>query len=81
MVAHESLHSRFLSGESGIVSKLDFQKAYDRVDWLFLDFVLQRMGCGDSWRSLMCSYVASAHLSVLVNGSPKGFFRMEKGIR
>lgn len=76
------IHSRFLSRESGVVCKLDFQKAYDRVDWSFLVYVLQQMGCGDQWRNLIHSCVTSVHLSVLVNGSPKRFFpewRRESG--
>lgn len=39
VVAHQSLHLKFISGDPDIVCKLDFQKSYDRVDWCFLHFI------------------------------------------
>lgn len=80
-MAHKCVDSKFCSGEVGVVCKLDFQKAYDNVDWSFLDYVLGRMGFGNVWRRWMSTCLSSAHMSVLVNGSPKGLFRMEKGVR
>lgn len=81
IVAHECLDSKFVSGEAGVVCKLDFQKAYDNVSWSFLDYVLQRMDFRDYRWIWMRSCLSSAHLFVLVNGSRKGFYRMEKGVR
>lgn len=30
-------------------SKLDLEKAYDRIDWNFLDCILERKGFGAKW--------------------------------
>jgi hypothetical protein len=35
VAAHELVHSVHKSGEGGVVIKLDFEKAYDRVSWSF----------------------------------------------
>jgi hypothetical protein len=37
---HEVIHFVHSHGESGVVLKLDYEKAYDRVDWSFLDSML-----------------------------------------
>nr|XP_025611773.1 uncharacterized protein LOC112705129 [Arachis hypogaea] len=63
------------------IIKLDFQKAYDRVRWSFVDVVLQKMGFGQRWRSWVKECVSTATMSVLVNGSPSKPFKMERGLR
>ena len=41
-MAHEIVHSINKSGEKGVVIKLDYEKAYDRVSWPFLfDMLLE----------------------------------------
>jgi hypothetical protein len=42
--AHEIIHGAIRSGEKGVVLKLDYEKAYDRVTWKFLDEML-----GEGW--------------------------------
>jgi hypothetical protein len=33
-----------------LIFKVDFEKAYDSVDWGFLDYMLCRFGFGVKWR-------------------------------
>ena len=35
----------------GVISKLDLEKAYDHVNWRFMDYILLRMGFDAKWRS------------------------------
>lgn len=79
IVAHESLYSKFIFGEAGIVCKLDFQKVDYRVDWSFLDFVIRRMGFSDWCQSWICACVNSAHLFYLSEWESKRILQDEEG--
>jgi hypothetical protein len=41
------------TGKDCLIFKVDFEKAYDSVDWNFLDYMLQRFGFGPKWRVWM----------------------------
>lgn len=62
MIANECLKDRRLSGRSGIICKLDLEKAYDHVNWSFLDYILLRISFRAKWRSLIL-FVSSWPLS------------------
>lgn len=42
VILHEVLHELKMSHKSGIILKLDFEKAYDKVQWCFLFDVLRK---------------------------------------
>ncbi|GKV09903.1 hypothetical protein SLEP1_g21337 [Rubroshorea leprosula] len=61
--------------------KIDFEKAYDKVSWRFLDFMMQKMGFSNSWRKWIMECLRSSMVLVLVNGSPTRQFSMSRGLR
>lgn len=68
--ASECIEDQIRSGRPGVICKLDMEKAYDRVNWEFLFYILGRFGFGDRWRTWMWRCFSLASFSVLVNGVP-----------
>lgn len=62
LVANECLDAVPKNGEKSVLRKLDLEKAYDRVNWKFLDYMLIRMGFGNKWkRSMKKCYGTAAY--------------------
>jgi hypothetical protein len=84
LAAYETLHtmhSRMWGKVGHMAVKLDMSKAYDRVEWDFLEAVMHRMGFEGRWIRLIMMCVKSVSYGVLVNGSPTGRIIPSKGIR
>ncbi|WKA09802.1 hypothetical protein VitviT2T_027421 [Vitis vinifera] len=81
LIANEVVDEKRRSGEEGVVFKIDFEKAYDHVDWGFLDHVLQRKGFSQKWRSWMRGCLSSSSFAILVNGNAKGWVKVSRGLR
>ena len=84
MVASETLHclQRYNSGSHGYMAiKLDMNKAYDRVEWLFLEGIMRKISFNEGWINLIMVCVSTITYSVLVNGDPSGLIHPTRGIR
>nr|GEX10654.1 RNA-directed DNA polymerase, eukaryota, reverse transcriptase zinc-binding domain protein [Tanacetum cinerariifolium] len=64
-----------------MIFKVDFEKAYDSLCWGYLDYVMERFGFGDKWRSWIRECLVSTGMSVLVNGSPTDEIASHRGLR
>ena len=64
-----------------LLFKVDFEKAYDSVDWGYLDALMERMSFPVLWRKWIKECISTATASVLVNGSPTDELPLERGMR
>ena len=84
LVAYETFHTMHArkKGKKGSVAlKFDISKAYDRVEWHFLQIIMEKMGFLAGWIKKVMSYVTTPSFSILVNGKPYGMIQPSRGIR
>jgi hypothetical protein len=74
VIAHEIVHSIHKSKEPGVILKLDFEKAYDRVSWQFLFDMLKDRDFDPLWIKWIQQIVVGGSLGILVNGEESSFF-------
>ena len=75
------MHSRKKGKTGSLALKLDFSKAYDLVEWLFLQGIMQRMGFLKKWIDRVMNCVTTPSFSILINGKPYGNVLPSRGLR
>lgn len=61
--------------------KVDLKKAYDSIEWSFLETVLHELGFPNLFVSWIMECVSSVSYSILINGKPCPPFPARKGLR
>jgi hypothetical protein len=82
IIAFESFHKIQKSKnprDTHCAYKLDLSKAYDRVDWVFLERILLKMGFCTKWTNWIMACVKSVRLSVRINGFTHDAFTPSRG--
>ena len=83
-VAFEVLHkmrNRRKGKRGQMAVKLDISKAYDRMEWCFLERIMAKLGLNERLIHLAKEIVTTASYSVLINGEPRGHIKPSKGIK
>ena len=81
VVAHEIVHSLHKKKDEGVILKLDYKKAYDKVSWDFLFEVLDSRSFSSTWIAWIKQLVVSGSIGVMVNGEDNTYFKPGKGLR
>ena len=84
LVAYECFHylRKKKTGKMGYLGlKLDMSKAYDRVEWDFLDQMMKNLGFPEKFVELIMACVRSPIFSLLINGQPTRHFTPSRGLR
>ena len=78
-VIHSFKHMKRKKGCLGI--KLDFHKAYDRMEWKFIEQVLKALGFDQKFTSLVLQCITTVNYTMLLNGSKGSSFTPSRGLR
>ena len=71
LIANECLDNRNKCSISGVVCKLDIEKAYDHVNWDCLLYLMDRMGFGSKWKSWIRTCISTVRFSIMVKVLPQ----------
>jgi hypothetical protein len=81
LALHEILHETRRRGEVGVVVKLDFEKAFDMVNWPFLLRCLQVRGFSRTWCEWISKVLKDGTVAVRLNNKLGPYFQSCKGVR
>ena len=81
VTAHEVVHSVHSGKKQGLVLKLDYEKAFDKVDLGFLLDLLKKRGFGDTWINWIQQITHNGSVGVKINNTESDFFLAGKGLR
>jgi hypothetical protein len=77
----EYLHICHISKKELIILKVDFEKAFDKVEYEVILQVLEYKGFADKWISWIESILKSGTSSIPLNGVPRKVFHCKRGVR
>ena len=71
----------YTSDIEAVFLKLDFEKAFDSINWDFLFELLLARGFGQCWIGWIKVCLLSRTSSILINGKPGNYIQCRKGLR
>jgi hypothetical protein len=65
----------------GLLVALDFEKAFDSVNWKYMHTVLEMFGFGEQLRQWIAAFYSDIRSSVIINGNASQSFSIRRGCR
>jgi hypothetical protein len=81
VVLHETIHELHRKKQDGVILKLDFEKAYDKLKWPFIQQVFRMKGFSPTWCEWISKVMSKGSVAVKVNENLGHYFQTRKGVR
>jgi hypothetical protein len=81
VILHETIHEMHSKKLDGVILKLDFEKAYDKVNWSFLQQTLRTKGFAPLWCKWVEQIVKGGSVGIKDNDDIGHYFQTMKGLR
>jgi hypothetical protein len=81
LALHEIIHELKVKKMEVVLLKLDFEKAYDSVNWQFLREVLIKKGFDAAYVHRVMQLVSGGQTAISINGEVGPYFRNKRGVR
>jgi hypothetical protein len=79
--AHEIIHDVVHKNQAGFIFKLDYEKAYDRVDRGFLLQIMEKRDFIPKCMGIIKSLLHNGSVGVRLNDENNDFFLTSRGVR
>jgi mannosylglycoprotein endo-beta-mannosidase len=74
VILHETVHELHRRNQNGIIFKIDFEKAYDKVKWDFLTQTLRLKGFSTKWVEWIKYFISGGRVAININDEIGPFF-------
>jgi hypothetical protein len=81
VVPHETIHELHRKKMDGVLFKIDFEKACDKVKWSFLQQALRMKGFPPKWRNWIACFILGGIVGIKVNDGIGHYLQTLKGLR
>ena len=81
VILHETIHELHSKKQDGVIFKIDFEKAYDKEKWSFLQQTLRMKGFSHKWCSWVEQFTQGGNVNIKVNDQLGSYFQTRKGLR
>jgi hypothetical protein len=80
VILHETIHELHTKKRDGVIFKIDFEKAYDKVKWPFLQQILRMKGFAPKWCRWIQSMVTGGSVGIKINDEIGPYFQTKRGL-
>ena len=81
VILHETIHELHTKKLNGVILKIYFEMAYDKVKWSFLQQTLRMKGFSSRWCTWIENFVTGGSVGIKINDDIGHHFQTRKGLR